>query len=144
MFNYDILIVSILSGFLISARMECVLTADYWGDPDGIEPESLDVVQSVLHPLPRPATVIAQVCAGISAAIRPRESIGENLVANHNPVCQSYGKNTRFSATMVVVGGRGKREKSHSYRKEEWLVENILRETYKIDRPRLPSFAIRG
>ena len=66
--------------------MECALTGDYWGDPDGIESESPDVVQLVLHPLPRPAAVIAQVCAGVGAAIRPRESIGKNLAANHNPV----------------------------------------------------------
>ena len=76
-----------------------MLTADYWGDPDGIESESLDVVQSVLHSLPRPATVIAQVCAGISAAIRPCESIGENLAANHNPVCQSQRKHLNYPDT---------------------------------------------
>jgi len=76
-----------------------VLTADYGGDPDGIESKSLDVVQSVSHSLPRPATVITQVCAGTSSSTRPRESIGENLVINHNPVCQLRRKFLNYPDT---------------------------------------------
>ena len=92
--------------------MEYALTGDYWGDPDGIESESPDVVQLVLHPLPRPAAVIAQVCASVSAAIRPRESIGKNLATQLVRVAAKTPRHLVFRNQGDKKKERGKRKKS--------------------------------
>lgn len=51
-----------------------------WGDPDGIEAKSLNIVKVVLDTLPGSTTVVAEVCA-CSATIRVfGEPVGDDLV----------------------------------------------------------------
>ena len=51
-----------------------------WGDPDGIESHSLDVVELLDHTLVVSTTVVAEVGAGAGVAITAGEPISEDLV----------------------------------------------------------------
>jgi len=51
-----------------------------WGDPDGIETESLNIIKVVLDTLPGTSTVVAEVSASTVVSIGSSKSICKNLV----------------------------------------------------------------
>jgi hypothetical protein len=53
---------------------------DDWGDPNGIESHTLDVVKVVLETLPVSTAVVGKISASIGASILSGESVSENLV----------------------------------------------------------------
>lgn len=55
------------------------ITFDNGGDPDGVEAETFDVVEIVLHSLPGTTAVVGEVAAGGGAGGGFGESIGEHL-----------------------------------------------------------------
>lgn len=62
------------------AMVVSVVVVDYWGDPYGVEPHALDVVEIVHDPTIGATAIVSQIATWISVAIALRKAVGKQLV----------------------------------------------------------------